>query len=39
MELRLSETMAEAQRHYKSYQDIREQYNNFVEGRLNTLFK
>ena len=37
MELRLNETMAEAKRHYQSYIDIRNQYNNFIEGRINTM--
>jgi len=37
MELRLSETMAEAKRHYQSYVDIRSQYNSFVEGRINQM--
>jgi len=37
MELRLQETMAEAKRHYQSYMDIRQQYNAFVEGRLNQM--
>jgi len=35
MDLRLQETMAEAKRHYSTYMDMREQYNSFVEGRLN----
>lgn len=35
MELRLQETLAEAKRHYNSYVDIREQYNSFVQGRIN----
>ena len=35
MELRLQETLAEARRHHQSYMDIREQYNSFVEGRIN----
>lgn len=39
MELRLSETMAEAKRHYQSYTDMRDQYNTFVEGRMNQLFQ
>lgn len=37
MELRLSETMAEAKRHYQSYVDIRSQYNSFIEGRINQM--
>jgi hypothetical protein len=37
MELRLSETMAEAKRHYQSYMEIRSQYNNFIEGRINKM--
>jgi hypothetical protein len=37
MEARLAETLAEARRHHKSYMDIREQYNNFVEGRINSM--
>ena len=39
MEVRLQETMSEAKRHYQSYMDIREQYNRFVEGRLNIMIK
>ena len=39
MELRLQETLAEAKRHYNSYVDIREQYNSFVQGRINQVFK
>ena len=38
MELRLQETLAEAKRHYNSYVDIREQYNSFVQGRINQTF-
>lgn len=37
MEMRLSETMAEAKRHHQSYMDIRQQYNSFLEGRLNQM--
>ena len=37
MELRLAETLAEAKRHYESYMDIRDQYNAFLEGRINQL--
>lgn len=37
MDIRLEETMAEAKRHYQSYLDIRQQYNCFVEGRLNQM--
>lgn len=39
MDLRLQETLAEAKRHYQSYMDIREQYNTFVDGRLNRMYK
>ena len=39
MELRLQETLAEAKRHYQSYVDIREQYNQFVSGRINQMCK
>lgn len=37
MEVRLQETMAEAKRHHQSYLDMRQQYNNFVESRLNQM--
>ena len=37
MEARLAETMAEARRHHQSYVEIREQYNNFIEGRINSM--
>jgi hypothetical protein len=37
MELRLNETLAEAKRHYQSFVDIRNQYNNFIEGRINLM--
>ena len=37
MELRLNETLAEAKRHYHSFVDIRNQYNNFIEGRINLM--
>jgi uncharacterized protein (DUF3084 family) len=39
MEVRLEETLGEAKRHYQSYVDIREQYNSFVNGRINQMFK
>lgn len=39
MESRLQETLAEARRHHQSYMDIREQYNSFVEGRINQMIK
>ena len=39
MEKRLSETLEEAKRHYQSYIDIRDQYNNFVEGRINKMIE
>jgi hypothetical protein len=32
---RLKETLAEAKRHFKNYQDMRAQHNDFIEGRLN----
>lgn len=38
MELRLSETLAEGKRHYQSYMNMRDQYNSFVEGRLNKMY-
>jgi len=37
MEVRLSETMAEAKRHYESFKDMRTQYNSYVEGRINKM--
>ena len=39
MEKRLSETLQEAKRHYTSYIEIRDQYNNFVEGRINKMIE
>jgi hypothetical protein len=37
MEARLAETMAEARRHHQSYIEIREQYNAFIDGRINSM--
>jgi len=39
MELRLNETLAEAKRHHQSYIEMREQYNNYIEGRINIMYK
>ena len=39
MELRLNETLAEAKRHHQSYIDIRDQYNNYIEGRINIMYQ
>lgn len=38
MEARLQETLSEAKRHYQSYLDIRDQYNSFLQGRINKTF-
>lgn len=37
LELRLTETLAEAKRSYDSYISMREQYNAFLQGRINQL--
>ena len=37
LESRLKESLKEAQRHYDKFVDMREQYNSFVEGRINQL--
>jgi hypothetical protein len=37
LELRLQETLEEAKRHHNSYISIRDQYNNFIEGRVNQM--
>lgn len=36
-EIRLQETLAEAKRHHKNYVELRDQYNDFVDGRLNKM--
>jgi hypothetical protein len=37
LEARLKETLEEAKRHYESYMTMRDQYNQFVEGRINQM--
>ena len=37
LELRLTETLNEAKRHYESFINIRDQYNTFVDGRVNQM--
>lgn len=37
LEIRLKETLEEAKRHYQSYISIRDQYNVFIEGRVNAM--
>lgn len=37
LELRLKETLEEAKRHYSSYIKIRDEYNSFLESRINTV--
>ena len=39
MELRLNETLAEAKRHHQLYLEMRDQYNNYIEGRINIMYK
>ena len=38
-ELRLKETLEEAKRHYESYIAIRDQYNSFLQGRINLMME
>jgi hypothetical protein len=37
-ELRLEETMKESKRHHNNYVELRNQFNNFLEGRINQMF-
>ena len=38
MELRYKKTMKESKRHHNNYVELRNQFNNFLEGRINLFF-